>query len=130
MIQCAWLLVLSSVTISSLFNFSLYAQQGGAAIDGSAPCYGNACNCYGGSATSGAASGPENTSGPTTGASETPSSPPKTPNRFSIYSTREFGIWIHYPSSWKIRDNLKDNLDKIGIPHEVVRFVKDPQTSC
>ena len=35
-------LVVSSVTISSLFNFSLYAQQGGAAIDGSAPCYGNA----------------------------------------------------------------------------------------
>ena len=34
-------LVLSSVTISSLFKFSLYAQQGGAAIDGSAPCYGN-----------------------------------------------------------------------------------------
>jgi hypothetical protein len=34
-------LVLSSVTISSLFNFSLYAQQGGAVIDGSAPCYGN-----------------------------------------------------------------------------------------
>ncbi len=34
-------LVVSSVTISSLFNFSLYAQQGGAAIDGSAPCYGN-----------------------------------------------------------------------------------------
>jgi hypothetical protein len=34
-------LVVSSVTISSLFNFSLYAQHGGAAIDGSAPCYGN-----------------------------------------------------------------------------------------
>ena len=41
MIQCAWFLVLSSVTISSLFNFSIYVQHGGAAIDGSAPCYGN-----------------------------------------------------------------------------------------
>ena len=34
-------LVVSSVTISSLFNFSIYVQHGGAAIDGSAPCYGN-----------------------------------------------------------------------------------------
>ena len=92
-------LVLSSVTISSLFNFSPYAQQSRAAIGGSARCYGNTCNCYGGSATSGAASGSENTSGPTSGASDTPSSLPKTPNGFSIYSSREFGIWIDYPSS-------------------------------
>ena len=89
-------MVLSSVTISSLFNFSLYTQQGGAAIGGAGPCYGNTCNCYGGSATSGAAFGPENTSGPTSGASEKPSSLPKTPNGFSIYSSREFGIWIDF----------------------------------
>jgi hypothetical protein len=104
-------LVLSSITIpSSLFNFSIYAQQGGAAtsgpatdgaaIGGAAPCYGSTCNYYkyDGPATSGAATGPENTSGPTTGASETPSSP-KTPNGLSIYSSREFGIWKDYPSS-------------------------------
>jgi len=92
-------LVVSSVTISSLFNFSLYAQHGGAAIDGSAPCYGNTAIAMAGLLLVEQLQVQKiQVDQLLVGANETPSSP-KTPNGFSIYSSREFGICIHYPSS-------------------------------